>query len=83
MLFVRNVSSKNSHAALEDPPSPQQHCKVDVFKKRSVIDVPAEAVFQWHKRPGAFTRLTPPWEQLRLISQTGGIRDGARVELEV
>jgi uncharacterized protein len=56
---------------------------VIVFEKRSLINAPAEAVFEWHERPGAFQRLTPPWEQIRLISQSGGIRDGARVEIEL
>ncbi|MDT5275421.1 MAG: uncharacterized protein QOG95_2353, partial [Mycobacterium sp.] len=28
----------------------------------SVIDAPIYEVFDWHTRPGAFTRLTPPWQ---------------------
>ena len=43
----------------------------------------AEAVFDWHEAPGAFERLTPPWERVRLVRHEGGIRDGARVSLLV
>ena len=42
----------------------------------------AKAAFDWHARPGAFERLTPPWECVKLTASTGGIRDGARVELK-
>lgn len=28
-------------------------------------------------------KLTPPWEPVRLVKHTGGIRDGARMELRV
>jgi uncharacterized protein (TIGR01777 family) len=53
------------------------------FLKRTRIAAPAEAVFAWHARPGAFERLAPPWEHVELLEQTGGIKDGARVVLRV
>lgn len=53
------------------------------YEKRSVIDTPAPALFSWHTRPGAFERLTPPWEHLRIVSRHGGIADGSRVTLEL
>jgi uncharacterized protein len=55
----------------------------ETFRKRSRLPVPVEAAFAWHERPGALERLTPPWERVRLIERTGGIRDGARVVLAV
>ncbi|MCF3648731.1 TIGR01777 family oxidoreductase [Synoicihabitans lomoniglobus] len=42
---------------------------------------PAE-VFAWHERDGAFERLTPPWEKVKVQASGGGIRDGGRVELK-
>lgn len=54
-----------------------------IFEKRSVIDCPAPTLFAWHTRPGAFERLSPPWEHLRVISRHGGIADGSRVTLEL
>jgi uncharacterized protein (TIGR01777 family) len=39
---------------------------------------PAREVFDWHARPGAIQRLTPPWEKLRVVSRAGSIRDGDR-----
>jgi uncharacterized protein len=55
----------------------------DVFIYRSRMAAPAEEVFQWHARDGAFERLTPPWEHLEVVERHGGIKDGARVVLHV
>ena len=52
------------------------------FSKRTRLPHRADAVFAWHERPGAFERLTPPWERLQVLEREGGIRDGARVVLE-
>ncbi len=38
------------------------------FERRSEINAPASALYQWHVRPGAFERLAPPWEPIRLVS---------------
>jgi uncharacterized protein (TIGR01777 family) len=54
---------------------------LSTFTRRVRIECPAEKVFAWHERPGAFTRLAPPWQKLEVVSQIGGIRDGARVNL--
>lgn len=53
------------------------------FIHRSRIEAPAEAVFAWHEREGAFDRLNPPWENVRVVERSGGIRDGARVVLRI
>ena len=54
-----------------------------IYEKRSVIDIPAPTLFAWHTRPGAFERLAPPWEHLRIVSRHGGIADGSRLTLEL
>ncbi|HEY4793485.1 MAG TPA: NAD-dependent epimerase/dehydratase family protein, partial [Mycobacterium sp.] len=46
----------------------------------SVIDAPIYEVFDWHARPGAFTRLTPPWSPMRLIAEADSLENG-RAEL--
>ena len=51
------------------------------FVKRSRMDAPAEEVFRWHARPGAFERLTPPWEKVEVLARSGGLEAGARVTL--
>lgn len=53
------------------------------FVARSRLPVPAETAFAWHERPGAFQRLSPPWDAVRVRSQQGGIRNGGRAEIEV
>ncbi len=54
-----------------------------VFRHSSTLPYPVSEVFDWHTRAGALQRLTPPWEDVRLIRATGGIEDGARVELSM
>lgn len=58
--------------------------KRETFEKRTVIDAPAEAVYRWHvaPAPGAFERLTPPWQRVKVLSG-GKIENGSRVELSV
>jgi hypothetical protein len=38
--------------------------------------MPPDRVFAWHEHPGAFARLTPPWEAAEVVERTGTIRDG-------
>ncbi len=52
-----------------------------VFNHRIELDHPVEEVFDWHTRSGAFQRLTPPWEEVRIRSQDTGIQEGSRVVL--
>lgn len=46
------------------------------FLFRTRMPASAEDVFAWHARPGAFGRLTPPWESVRVLEQTGDLEDG-------
>jgi uncharacterized protein len=45
----------------------------------SVIDAPIYEVFDWHTRPGAFTRLTPPWQPGHLIAEADSVASGRAV----
>ena len=45
----------------------------------SVVDAGLDEVFSWHARPGAITRLAPPWQPVRVISEAGSLRDGRAV----
>ena len=48
----------------------------------SVIDAPRGEVFAWHTRPGAFTRLSPPWQPMRLVTEADSLANGrARLAL--
>ena len=42
----------------------------------SVIDADRDEVFSWHTRPGAITRLIPPWQPVRVLREAGSLRDG-------
>ena len=49
----------------------------------SPIDAPVDALFDWHARPGAFDRLTPTWESVRVVSRQGGLEAGSRLHLQL
>lgn len=57
--------------------------KLEHFVFRWPMPASADSVFAWHCRPGAFERLSPPWEAVKVLERTGGIDDGGRVVLAV
>ena len=52
------------------------------FETDVVIPAPIEEVFEWHGRPGALTRLLPPWQPVRVGREAENLRDG-RAELRL
>ncbi len=54
-----------------------------VFLRSTPVQTSAQTLFDWHEAPGAFQRLTPPGEPVRVLKQVGGIRDGAQVSVRV
>lgn len=42
----------------------------------SQVPAPVAEVFDWHGRSGALTRLTPPWQPIRVITEPTSLRDG-------
>jgi uncharacterized protein (TIGR01777 family) len=54
-----------------------------VIERTSTLPASAEAAFAWHGRPGAFERLSPPWERIEVVERAGGIEDGGRATLKV
>ena len=50
-----------------------------IFERRSVMPAPAEEVFAYHARPGAFGRLVPPWSRVRLLDESGDLSGGSIV----
>lgn len=63
--------------------SPIYEGRLTAVEHEATIQAPAGAVWGWHERPGALERLTPPWERIEILSQEGGIADGASVRLRV
>jgi uncharacterized protein (TIGR01777 family) len=47
----------------------------------SVVDAARDEVFAWHARPGAFLRLSPPWQPIRVHTEADSLRDGRAVLL--
>jgi uncharacterized protein (TIGR01777 family) len=42
------------------------------FTLRSPMPAPADELYAWHARPGAFRRLQPPWEAVEVTDARGG-----------
>ena len=49
------------------------------FEHRVVVEAPLADVFDWHSRPGAVTRLMPPWQPVRVVQEAASLRDGRAV----
>ena len=45
----------------------------------SVVDNRLAEVFEWHTRPGAMTRLVPPWQPMTVVAETESLADGRAV----
>lgn len=52
-----------------------------VFESTEHIGHPADRVFQWHRRPGALTRLSPEWAQSVLEESYPPLAPGTRARL--
>ncbi|MEM9999077.1 MAG: TIGR01777 family oxidoreductase, partial [Bacteroidota bacterium] len=52
------------------------------FTRDIAVPAPADALFAWHERPGAFDRLSPPWQPVTL-QHFEGIRDGQRAVIDM
>lgn len=51
------------------------------FVKESRIAAPPQEVFAFYESEGAFLRLTPPWERVKVVAGGKSIRPGERVVL--
>jgi uncharacterized protein len=49
------------------------------FTYSTVVNAGLDDVFAWHSRPGAMTRLTPPWQPVRILQEASSLRDGQAV----
>jgi ligand-binding SRPBCC domain-containing protein len=54
------------------------------FLKQSQISASADAVFAWHEKPDAFASILPPWEKMKVLSQSGLISEsGSQITLRI
>jgi len=54
------------------------------FEQSVTLPVSAEQAFNWHTLPGAFDRLTPPWQKVEIVRTEGTPpMEGSIVELHV
>jgi ligand-binding SRPBCC domain-containing protein len=56
---------------------------VPTFVKSVLVGAPCDVVFGFHERDDALSLLSPPFPPLRVVSRTGGLQAGARVELRI
>jgi len=50
-----------------------------VYVHSSLVSAPLDEVFDWHTRPGAIKRLTPPWIPITVVAEADSLRDGQAV----
>ncbi len=49
------------------------------FTKSTTVPEPIDDVFAWHTRPGAATRLMPPWQRVRVLAEADDLASGRAV----
>ena len=45
----------------------------------SIVDHPLDEVFAWHTRAGAMRRLVPPWQPMKVVTETASLADGQAI----
>ena len=50
-----------------------------VHEFRCQVPHPIDTVFDWHRRPGALSRLLPPWQPVEIGQQAMSLRDGTTI----
>lgn len=53
------------------------------FQSRLELDVPLQRLWAYHANPGAFERLSPPWQRVELVKKTAGIGEGERLVMKL
>jgi uncharacterized protein len=53
------------------------------MRRTTELPVSAEAAYDWHTRPGAFERLSPPWQHVRVLERAHGVDEGERMVMRV
>lgn len=56
---------------------------VERFTKKSLINHSIDEVFRWHTQPEALQRLTPPWINIEVVEQKGGIQEDSKVTIRL
>lgn len=54
-----------------------------LFERKTTLPVSHEKALEWHARPGAFQRLSPPWQAIDLVKPNNGIQAGATLIMKV
>jgi len=53
------------------------------FERETTLPVPIDDALAWHARPGAFRRLSPPWQPIELVKPNDGIEAGATLTMRL
>ena len=53
------------------------------FTRVSDLPDPPAELYSWHARPGALTRLTPPWQRLERVGGEEPLAEGQTVRLRL
>lgn len=51
--------------------------KAITIQKSVTVPVPLERLWEWHRQPGAFERLAPPWQKVRIEGGETHLKEGA------
>lgn len=53
------------------------------YRRSTTIGAPVQALYEYHRRPGALQRLLPPWQDVRVMRSDDSLEPGAEVLLRM
>ena len=56
---------------------------MNIFEKQIRLNVSKKNAFEFHEQKGALKRLTPPWQKIKTIFESGHIKPGANAKLYI
>lgn len=83
ILKGRRRISSCAHQGCISVPGPPQSVNMPSFARTLRTPVPVDTLWNWHARPGAFSRLTPSWQPISLVHDANGIEDGSRLVFKI
>lgn len=53
------------------------------YERRERFEASRDGLWAWHARPGAFRRLSPPWQDVRPVAEPSALEEGTRMVFDL
>ncbi|OJU82238.1 MAG: TIGR01777 family protein [Chlamydia sp. 32-24] len=82
-FIFKNMLKGIAKKAIENSQKPisKELLNAELFFKKTLLEANAKEVFDWHNRKGAFERLSPPWQQIKIVQHDEPLQKGGKAIL--